>query len=41
MTIADERLSEEGRTKRTGLLKAGDPRGEVACMTLTGPTTTS
>lgn len=30
MTIADERLSEEGRTKRTGLLKAGDPRGEVA-----------
>lgn len=30
MTIADERLSEEGRVKRTGLLKAGDPRGEVA-----------
>ena len=30
MTFADERLSQEGRGRRTGLRKAGDPRGEVA-----------
>ncbi len=29
LTKADERLTEGGRTKLTGLLAAGDPRGEV------------
>jgi hypothetical protein len=27
---ADERLEENGRTKLRGLLRAGDPKGEVA-----------
>jgi transposase len=30
LTKADERLTEAGRTKLMGLLKAGDPYGEVA-----------
>jgi len=30
LTKADERLTEAGRTKLVGLLKAGDPNGEVA-----------
>jgi len=29
LTMADERLDEDGRTKLLGLLRAGDPRGEV------------
>ncbi len=29
LTKADERLDEKGRTKHLGLLRAGDPRGEV------------
>jgi transposase len=30
LTRADERLSDKGRTKLVGLLRAGDPHGEVA-----------
>lgn len=30
LTKADERLDEKGRTKLLGLLRAGDPKGEVA-----------
>ena len=30
LTMADERLEEDGRTKLLGLLRAGDPRGEVS-----------
>ncbi len=29
LTMADERLEEDGRTKLLGLLRAGDPKGEV------------
>ncbi len=30
LTLAEERLTEDGKVKLLGLLKAGDPRGEVA-----------
>jgi transposase len=30
LTMADERLEEHGRTRLVGLLRAGDPKGEVA-----------
>ena len=30
LTMAEERLSEDGRTKLLNLLEAGDPKGEVA-----------
>lgn len=30
LTLAEERLSDDGRDKLLGLLRAGDPRGEVA-----------
>jgi transposase len=29
LTMADERLEQDGRTKLLGLLRAGDPKGEV------------
>ncbi len=32
LTKAEERLSEDGREKPMGLLRAGDPRGDVATM---------
>jgi transposase len=39
LTMADERLEENGRTKLLGLLRAGDPRGEVtaAWVRASGP----
>jgi transposase len=30
LTMAEERLGEDGRAKMQGLLRAGDPRGDVA-----------